>query len=239
MRQNWTWYRGLESKSLAWRLEPVLNRAGNYEWSNDPEHASCHRQQFPSSSVSHVQRRDFPCVLHNYLWGKCGAYGHASLLLFLFSSLLQVDSCPLSFSWREDEWIEERAWGESRISRKQSLSYRLFFAGGFAKSFKTVSTSKNLYAKNRWKRWFCFISEDVCIEDEINKWWMVLNFLSRKFIKKGQVISFSKARDKMMRVRLYKLFAILNRVIIKRKLYLDIVREFNLKFHCSIYSSSL
>lgn len=38
---------------------------------------------FPSSSVSHVQRRDFPCVLHNYLWGKCASRSR-SLRPFLF-----------------------------------------------------------------------------------------------------------------------------------------------------------
>lgn len=48
MRQNWTSYRGeggLGSKSLAGHgdLSAVLNRAGNYEWSNDPEHASCYQ----------------------------------------------------------------------------------------------------------------------------------------------------------------------------------------------------
>lgn len=52
-----------------------------------------------------------------------------------------------------------------------------------------------------------FVYEDVCIEDEINK---------------------------KMRVRLYKLFAILNRVIIKRKLYLGYSER--IQFEISLFN---
>lgn len=94
MRQNWTSYRGegrLGSKSLAGHgdLSAVLNRAGNYEWSNDPEHASCYQ---PVSILVSFARttRDFPCVLHNYLWGKRGAYGHGLPFVSFFFPLTFV-----------------------------------------------------------------------------------------------------------------------------------------------------
>ena len=47
---------------------------------------------FPSSSVSHVQPRDFPCVLHNYLWGKRAASVTVSSLFFppFFASSLSL-----------------------------------------------------------------------------------------------------------------------------------------------------
>lgn len=69
----------------------------------------------------------------------------------------------------------------SRISRKQSLSLPSVFRGRDAKSFKTtlrICTGR-IVGKVIMVD---FVYEDVCIEDEINKWWMVLNFLSRKFI---------------------------------------------------------
>lgn len=44
MRENWASYRGLNHSRWPGQTRALLNRAGNYEWSNDPEHTSCYHR---------------------------------------------------------------------------------------------------------------------------------------------------------------------------------------------------
>lgn len=118
--------------------------------------------QFPSSSVSHVQREISLVFCTITCEGSAAPTVTASLSSL--SSFPQLNFCPLSSpKGKEDERIP-RPWGESRISlRKQSfllwVETRLFFALPF------VSRNAKSFSFNAVE--FVFCEEDMSTRGKI------------------------------------------------------------------------